>query len=177
MKRALLLNASFEPLNFVSDIRAMKLMLKGRAEIVSNMEGKRSIWVGVFFTTATKKYEIPATLRLVERVNRRWKPPRFRKKVLFNRDNWCCQYCGMKLNWDSIEIEHVLPSSRGGGTTWKNCVAACKPCNKKKANLTPEEAGMRLLSVPKEPSPLHFWDTARSAVWHDDWGLFIPKKE
>lgn len=176
MKRALLLNTSFEPMNFISDLRAMKLLLKGRAEIVTNMEGHRSVWPNAYFTTSSRRFEIPATLRLMERVNRRWKPPRFRKKVLFNRDGWSCQYCGIKLSWDTIEIEHIMPVSRGGPTSWQNCVAACKPCNKRKADQTPDEAGMRLLSVPREPSPLHFWDIARSSVWHDDWDMFVQKK-
>lgn len=176
MKRALLLNASYEPMNFISDLRAMKLLLKGRAEIITNMQGKRSVWLGAFFTSASQRFEIPATLRLLEQVKRRWKPPRFRKKVLFNRDSWSCQYCGTKLSWDTIEIEHILPASRGGPTSWHNCVAACKPCNKRKADRTPDEAGMQLLSVPREPSPLHFWDIARSSAWHDDWEMFIEKK-
>ena len=177
MKRVLLLNASFEPLNFISDERAMRLLMKDRAEIISNMEGKRSVWSGTFFMTARQKFEVPATLRLISRVNRRWKPPRFRKKVLFNRDGWKCQYCTEKLLWNTATIDHVFPSSRGGGTTWQNCIAACKPCNKKKANKTPEEAGMKLMSVPREPSPLHFWDINRSSAWHPDWAMFLSPAE
>lgn len=177
MKRALLLNASYEPLNFISDERAMRLLLKGRAEIITNMQGKRSIWPGDFFITSRSKLEIPATIKLINRVNRRWKAPRFRKKVLFNRDNWSCQYCGKKLHWNTIEIEHIMPTSRGGETSWQNCVAACKPCNKKKANKTPEEAGMKLLSVPREPSPLHFWDISKSSVFHPDWEMFVSEPD
>ncbi len=173
MKRALLLNASYEPLNFISDERAMRLLMKGRAEIYTNMEGQRSVWAGAYFVTTRTKFEVPATLKLVERVNRKWKAPRFRKKVLFNRDGWKCQYCSAKLLWNTATIEHVHPQSRGGQTTWMNCVAACKPCNRKKANMTPEEAGMRLLKVPKEPSALHFWDVSRSNHWHPDWQVFI----
>lgn len=176
MKRVLLLNSSWEALNFISDERAIRLMIKGRAEVVTNMEGKRSVWSDAHFATPSTKIEVPATLRLSKRVNRRWKPPRFRKKVLFNRDGWTCQYCGEKLNWDTIEVEHIMPTSRGGLTTWANCVAACKPCNKGKANMTPEEAGMKLLSVPQNPNALHFWDLGRSAAWHPDWETFIVKQ-
>lgn len=177
MKRALLLNSTWEPLNFISDERAIRLLLKGRAEIITNLDGKRSIWQGVHFTTSSQKIEVPATLRLLGRVTRRWKAPRFRKKVLFNRDNWSCQYCGCKLLWNTATNDHILPSSRGGATSWLNCTASCKPCNKKKANRTPEEAGMKLLSVPKAPSALHFWDIARSSAWHADWEMFIEKRE
>jgi hypothetical protein len=173
MKRALLLNASYEPLNFISDERAMRLLMKGRAEIITNMEGKRSVWMGAYFVTTNTKFEVPATIKLITRINRKWKPPRFRKKVLFNRDGWKCQYCNSKLLWNTATIEHVHPQSRGGQTTWLNCVAACKPCNKKKANMTPDEAGMRLLKAPKEPNALHFWDVSRSSSWHPDWVMFI----
>lgn len=174
MKRALLLNADYSPLHFVSDFDAITLFYKGRAEVIHGMDGKLSEWDETFNSPSTK-IRVPATMRLLKRVNKRWKPPRFRKKVLFNRDGWKCQFCSVKLNWENITIDHVMPSSRGGGTTWMNCVAACKPCNKRKANKTPEEAGMRLLTKPAYPSALHFWDALRSDAWHPDWAMFINK--
>lgn len=177
MKRALLLNATFEPMNFISDERALRLLIKGRAEVITNMEGARSEWNGMFFVSPSHKIPVPATLRLLKRVNRRWKPPRFRKKVLFNRDGWKCQFCGCKLLWNTATIDHVHPSSRGGTTSWLNCVASCKPCNKQKANRTPEEAGMKLLQPVRLPNALHFWDITRSNVWHEDWEIFLPKSE
>lgn len=176
MKRVLLLNADYVALNFISDHRAVLLMFKGRAEVIHNMDGKRSIWPNTFFAAPNNAYEVPATLRLLKRVNRKWKPPRFRKKVLFNRDDWTCQYCNTKLTWSNIEVEHIMPSSRGGQTSWTNCVAACKPCNKKKANQTPDEAGMKLLSNPTVPNALHFWDISKNNSWHDDWSVYINRK-
>lgn len=176
MKRALLLNQTFEPLHFISDMDAITLFYKGRAEIVSGMDGSPSVWDETFNSPSTVIH-VPATMRLLKRVNKKWKPPRFRKKVLFNRDNWACQFCNVKLNWDDITIDHVMPSSRGGLTTWQNCVAACKPCNKRKANRTPEEAGMRLRKQPGMPSSLHFWDAMKSSVWHPDWETYLPRTE
>jgi 5-methylcytosine-specific restriction endonuclease McrA len=177
MKRALLLNADYSPLHFISDIDAVILVFKGSAEIICRDDGKLSVWDDVFVTASNKNVVIPATLKLVRRVNKRWKAPRFRRKVLFNRDNWKCQYCAAQLNRDAVTIEHVMPSSRGGPTSWKNCVTACKPCNKKKANKTPDEANMKLLKTPAEPSTLHFWDAARSSVWHEDWSNFCIRGE
>ena len=177
MKRALLLNADYSPLHFISDIDAVVLIFKGRAEIVCLEDGKPSVWDDVFVTGSNVNIVIPATLKLLRRVNKRWRTPKFRKKVLFNRDGWKCQYCSIKLCRDDVTIEHVMPSSRGGQTTWRNCVTACKPCNKKKANKTPDEASMKLLKVPTEPSTLHFWDAARSSVWHDDWENFCIRGE
>ena len=176
MKRALLLNADFSPLHFVSDRLAITLFYKGIAEVVPNMDGVPSEWDETFCSPSTK-IRVPATLRLITRVNKRWKPPRFRKRVLFNRDNWKCQFCGEPLSPTSATIDHVMPSSRGGPTSWVNCVAACKGCNKRKANKTPEEAGMKLMSRPGMPSALHFWDAMRSSAWHEDWNCYLNARE
>jgi 5-methylcytosine-specific restriction endonuclease McrA len=175
MKRALLLNSDYAPLHFVSDMDAIILFYKGRAEVVASLEtGLPSEWDETFSSPSTS-IRVPATMRLLKRVNKRWKPPRFRKKVLFNRDGWRCQYCNTKLGWSTIEVEHVLPTSRGGQTSWLNCVAACKPCNSRKDNRTPEEAGMPLRKKPAYPSSLHFWDAMRSDSWHPDWDHYVPR--
>jgi len=173
VKRALLLNADYVPLHFIPDVEAFILVYKGSAEIV-NFDGKLSVWEDEIFHSPGRDWQVPATIRLLTRVNKRWAPPRFRKKILFNRDSWKCQYCRDELNWSNITIDHVQPKSRKGGTSWKNCVASCKPCNKRKANKTPDEAGMPLLKVPTDPTPVHFWDLSKSTHYHDDWSSFIP---
>jgi 5-methylcytosine-specific restriction endonuclease McrA len=185
--RALLLNADWTPMHFVSDWRAVRLLMpdihgKIRAEVVHDFTtGEAAFWEEAFTSPGAtpdaplKSLQIPATLRLRKYVHKRWKAPRFRKKVLFNRDGWKCQYCATKLGWHNIEIEHVMPSSRGGATSWLNCVSACKSCNKRKANKTPEEAGMLLLKKPSVPTPLHFWDALKSDSWHSSWNTFIPR--
>lgn len=76
---------------------------------------------------------------------------RFNDK-LFRRDRYTCAYCGKVLPASELEREHVLPYSRGGRDTWMNVVAACRPCNQRKANRTPEEAHMPLMYVPYVPS-------------------------
>lgn len=176
MNRALLLNADYSPLHFVSDFDAVILFYKGRAEVINGIDGSPSVWDATFNSPSTT-IRVPATMRLLKRVNKKWKQPRFRKKVLFNRDNWSCQYCSIQLNWETITIEHVVPKSQGGQTTWHNCAAACKPCNKKKANRTPEQAGMRLINRPTTPSSLDFWDAAKSSIWHQDWDAYIRTRE
>jgi len=174
MKRALLLNSNGEPLQFIDGSRAIKIMLRGRAEVASGMTGEPSFWEDVI-SSPTCGIRLPAVLRLKSYVSKRQhkKPARFQKKVLFNRDSWKCQYCGIDLCYTGITVDHVHPASRGGLTTWKNCVAACKKCNSNKGNKTPEEAGMRLLRQPSEPIALHYWDMTKSAAWHDDWRLFM----
>lgn len=74
------------------------------------------------------------------------------RKNLFRRDGWACQYCGARPRVEALTIDHVLPRSRGGPTSWENCVAACGPCNRLKADRTPDEAGLRLRVKPRRPA-------------------------
>lgn len=174
IKRSLLLNSNGEPLQFISEIRAIKLMLSGRAELQAGMTGEPSYWEGEY-SAMSFKFKLPAVLRLknyiVRRIDR--KPPRFQKRVLFNRDAWSCQYCGIELTYSAITVDHIIPVCKGGPTSWKNCVAACKACNRKKGGKTLEECDMKLKKKPTEPSSLHFWDISKSAAWHDDWFMFV----
>lgn len=82
---------------------------------------------------------------------------KFSRRALFDRDNWTCMYCSKNypdnLDSDELSIEHILPRSMGGKSTWENCVVACTNCNRKKADRTPEQAGMKLLTIPKKPIP------------------------
>lgn len=171
MKKVLLLNTDWSPLNFVSGIRALNLLLKGRAEVISSGD-KPSLW-DESFTTPNKSYQLPATVRLLERVNRRYTAPRFKKRVLFNRDNWQCQYCGVKLDWATITIDHIVPRCRGGITSWKNCVASCRRCNMKKGARLLPETGMQLRKNPTEPKVAHYWEFSHVSNWHTDWDTFF----
>lgn len=75
----------------------------------------------------------------------------FNRRSLFKRDDYKCQYCGCSPGSGELTIDHIVPKSRNGKTTWTNCVLSCVKCNSKKANRTPEEANMKLLKVPKKP--------------------------
>lgn len=75
----------------------------------------------------------------------------FSRRTIYRRDNYRCQYCNRKPGSENLTIDHVIPKSHGGGTTWTNCVLACVDCNSRKANRTPKQAGMKLLSTPKKP--------------------------
>ena len=76
----------------------------------------------------------------------------FSRRNIFKRDRYTCQYCGKQPGPDSLTIDHLHPKSKGGASSWENCVLACLSCNKRKADLTPEKAGMVLRKVPKKPS-------------------------
>jgi len=107
---------------------------------------------GRFLRTPGRPYPIPSVVRLFRMVRR---PPgrlALSRKNVFRRDRYTCQYCGAR--GVELTLDHVTPRSRGGRTTWENLVTACKACNTKKGNRTPEEAGMRLLKRPR--APLYF---------------------
>jgi 5-methylcytosine-specific restriction endonuclease McrA len=140
MGRALVLNASHQPLAVVSARRAVVLMLKDKAEVlVPNGQVFRSerIWM-----------EAPSVLRLRHfvRVPYRATAPLTRRAV-FARDNWSCQYCGASAE----NLDHVVPKSRGGTHTWDNVVAACRRCNSRKENRLIEDVGLRLARRPIAP--------------------------
>lgn len=81
-------------------------------------------------------------------------PPRrvrFNRRNIFLRDNFTCQYCGTRPPRDELTIDHILPRSRGGLSSWENVVLACARCNSRKSNRLPNEVGMRLLRRPKKP--------------------------
>jgi 5-methylcytosine-specific restriction endonuclease McrA len=75
----------------------------------------------------------------------------FSRKNLFRRDAYTCQYCGAQPGTGDLTIDHVVARSKGGRSTWTNCVVACFRCNLKKSDRTPEEAGMRLRAKPERP--------------------------
>ena len=95
----------------------------------------------------------------------------FSRRNVARRDHYICQYCGDQPGWEAITIDHVVPRSQGGPTSWQNCVAACVACNGRKADRTPEQAGMRLRKAPSRPAwkPLF---SARSAV-SESWAKFL----
>jgi len=73
-------------------------------------------------------------------------------RTLFQRDRNLCLYCGREFSLRELTRDHIIPVSRGGESIWENCVAACRACNQRKDNRTPEEAGMKLLAVPYIPN-------------------------
>ncbi len=91
-------------------------------------------------------------------------PPRtikFNRRNIYLRDNYTCQYCGRHPRREDLTIDHIIPRSRGGRSTWENVALACLPCNVRKGCRTPEEAGMKLLTAPRRP---HWLATLRHAL-------------
>jgi 5-methylcytosine-specific restriction endonuclease McrA len=140
MGRALVLNASHQPLAVVSARRAVVLVLREKAEVVASN--------GMVFHSERLSIEAPSVVRLryFVHVPYRAQAPLTRRAV-FARDDWVCQYCGAPAE----NLDHVVPRSRGGEHTWENVVASCRRCNAKKENRLAEDAGLRLARRPFAP--------------------------
>ncbi len=139
--RILVLNAGYEPLGLTTVRRGVVLVLSGRAEMVSP---SREV-----LRTPTRLLPVPSVVRLLRMVRRPNGRLALSRRNVFRRDRYTCQYCGR--SGVELTLDHVVPKSRGGRTTWENLVTACRTCNTKKGNRTPEEAGMRLLKPPRAP--------------------------
>jgi 5-methylcytosine-specific restriction endonuclease McrA len=140
----LVLNATYEPLSIISVRRAVVLLLKEKAEIVEAAEAElRSEHISM---------PMPLVIRLIYyvRIPYRVSLPVTRRTVLA-RDHYTCQYCGKQPSRKDLTVDHIVPRSRGGDTTWNNVVTACQCCNGRKGNRTPEEANMRLRAMPAQP--------------------------
>lgn len=134
----LVLNASYEPLHNVTVQHAVKMLVRQVAVVE---EAYDHMFGGI---------RVPKVLRLVRYVAMKWKYGKSTicsKKGILKRDSNRCGYCGAAAH----TVDHILPKSRGGPLSWENSVAACFKCNNRKANRTPEEAGMRLLIAPEAP--------------------------
>jgi len=162
MDRALLLNASFEPLGVVSVRRAVVLVLKEKAEVLARDDGElRSERLAV---------AVPSVIRLHQfvRVPHRSRVPLSRRAV-FARDGHRCQYCHRPAE----NIDHVVPRSRGGTHTWDNVVASCRSCNSRKEDRLLSESGFRLARAPRAPQGA-LWIVAGAGAPDPAWRPFLP---
>ncbi|MEG3615727.1 MULTISPECIES: HNH endonuclease [Isoptericola] len=143
MADVLVLNAGYEPLHRVSVKHAITMLVREVAVVEESVDGM-----------SFGPYPLPRVLRLVRYVAMRWLyrggRPTVTKDGVKRRDG-ACAYCGGPAQ----TVDHVVPRSRGGDSSWLNLVAACRACNHRKANRTPLEAGMPLRLTPRIPTPEH----------------------
>jgi 5-methylcytosine-specific restriction endonuclease McrA len=99
--------------------------------------------------------------------------PKLNSRGIWHRDGGRCQYTGRSLRPNEASIDHINPRSRGGTNSWENCVLADRKINTRKANRTPQEAGMRLLKEPRSPRPVPVTLTLRNLHDISDWDLFL----
>jgi 5-methylcytosine-specific restriction endonuclease McrA len=159
--RALVLNATFEPLGVVSTRRALLLVLGTKAELVHATPR--------IFRSERVSFPEPSVVRLARYV----RVPHDRavavnRRTVFARDGYHCQYCGLAAE----SIDHVMPRSRGGQHVWDNVVAACRRCNTRKEDRLPHEVGLVLRSQPAAPRQ-RVWLLAMSGGARDEWAPYL----
>src|SRR5450631_4945889 len=145
-KPVLVLNASFEPINICAARRALVLVLKG----VASAEEESTHHIH----SARAAVRLPSVIRLLEYRRIPHQTRALSRKNILMRDRYTCQYCHRTLPSGEMTLDHVLPRSRSGETTWENLVACCHGCNNRKGSRTPEEANMKLARLPR-PFSLH----------------------
>lgn len=104
-----------------------------------------------FIQSCKKKIKIPEIIILSDYERLPQRDVKLTRRNLLIRDNYTCQYSGKRINLETATIDHIIPRSRGGGSTWENLVMCCLDVNAKKANRTPEEAGLKLIKKPEAP--------------------------
>jgi 5-methylcytosine-specific restriction endonuclease McrA len=160
----LVLNQNYEPLNVCNVRRAFVLVDRGKAEIIENGRG--------YLHSPTSVFEIPSVIRLIYLIRRPRPTGRLTRRDVFLRDRFACQYCGKQTR--DLTLDHVLPRHRGGGHDWENVVAACKPCNHRKAGRTPQEAHMHLHKDPYQPTYSYLRSFYPYLESQEGWRKFIP---
>jgi len=172
MPRCLILNSTYEVLGVIPEHkrwRPVQLVLSGRAQLLASYdEPLRGCNI------AMPRPAVIIRQGYVQARRHRDRPVAPRKRNVLIRDGFQCAYCGRRLSMTSGTIDHVVPRARGGPDAMTNVVACCWDCNQRKADRTPEDAGMRLLQRPRGFGPNDrlqtIWRTVRSeekSVWLD----------
>ena len=171
----LVLNKTFAAVHVISVRRAFCLLCKDLAEVVYQEDGQFATydfasWAELsafraanfkqedddWVRTATTELLSPRVIRLLSYDKMPKQTVKFNRRNIFARDHNQCQYCGRKFVTSELSLDHVIPRSQGGGTTWENIVCACVECNVRKGGRTPRQANMTLVRKPEKPkrSPL-----------------------
>ncbi|QDT38622.1 HNH endonuclease [Stratiformator vulcanicus] len=179
----LVLNRNWQPVGVASVARSLVMLWNDTARVVDPRDFQLYTWDDwtrlrpesdePVVRTVRFEIKVPEVISLTkyDKMHRRTVP--FTRRNLFRRDEFTCQYCGSTPGTSELTIDHVLPKSRGGHTSWQNCVLACVRCNHRKADRTPKEAHMPLKSGPKQPS----WNPVYSAknVRIESWDRFLSE--
>jgi 5-methylcytosine-specific restriction endonuclease McrA len=189
----LVLNRYYLAVHVISLRRAFILLYGEGAEVIDIEDGQYAnydfpAWCEVSAFRALERkqphedwiravrFEIqaPRIIRLLryDRVPR--KSLRFNRRNIFARDGHRCQYCGRSMPLAQLSLDHVVPKSRGGATTWENVVCSCLPCNTRKGGRTPQEAHMRLIAPPAVPKINPILAMKLNNPKYQSWRSFLP---
>lgn len=179
----LVLNRNWQPVSVAPVARALTMLWNESARVVDPEDYQLYTWSDwanlapregeLYLQAVTFRLRVPEVLTLNRYDRPRESAVTFSRRNLFKRDHVTCQYCGGRPGTSELTIDHVRPRSQGGASTWDNCVLACVPCNARKANRTPDEAGMRLRRPPFRPSWRPHY--ASHGVRIESWAKFVSE--
>jgi len=179
----LILNRNWQPVSVAPVARALSLVVAERARIVDPDDFRQYTWANwsklipesdeLFVQAVTFRVRVPEVITLLEYDRVPKNAVIFSRRNIFRRDHFTCQYCHRQPGSEELTIDHVIPRSQGGTSTWENCVLACIECNSHKADRTPAEARMPLKKIPTRPKwqPLY----ARHDLRIESWSKFISE--
>lgn len=178
----LVLNRSFMPVHITTLRHALCLLYRGLAKVVDkqydlfDFESWTALSVAVHdekIGLVDKAIRVPRVILLhfYDKVPHR--PVRFSRLNVYFRDQNTCQYCGKKFSRLDLNLDHVIPVSRGGKTNWDNVVCSCVACNIRKGGRAPEQAGMRLLKAPAKPHWSVFFRLLSKPAHYAEWKPFL----
>lgn len=165
-RKVLVLNQDYSALSICSVPKAFLLVFLDKAELVAESDTHA-------LRTIDTSYPCPSVIRLHRYVSLPYKGVMLTRQNIFKRDNHRCQYCGTT---EELTLDHVVPKSRGGKTNWDNLATACKRCNSRKGDDTPEEARMPLRQKPFKPTFLVFLRDFSGSI-ESSWMPFLSKRE
>jgi 5-methylcytosine-specific restriction endonuclease McrA len=139
----LVLSQAYLPVNIVSWQKGISYIIQGRVEVIK--EYNKAI------RSASRSWNVPAVVRFLNRTPYVRKIIKMNRHNIFARDSWNCQYCNESFKASDLTLDHLIPISRGGKSSWKNLVTCCGPCNTKKGSHLLIEIGMRINKLPKKP--------------------------
>ena len=190
--QTLVLNRLWQPVNVVGVERAFSLLSLDHAQVIYAEDESFRVFDAAKWFEFCKEAEASRGNRIIHTVNQSVIVPsvlllrtydrillqemKFNRQNLLERDDYRCQYCGKTFAPKELNMDHVLPKDRGGGTSWENVVTSCIRCNSKKSNRLPREAGMSLLKEPKRPSRRPFVSSLYGKQLEKTWEFFIQGK-
>jgi 5-methylcytosine-specific restriction endonuclease McrA len=178
----LVLNRSYLPIHVTSVRRAFALLYQGIAKAVNeeyqtfDFESWRQLSIvreAEAIGTSLGPIRVPRVIVLIgfDRVPKRH--VRFSRINIYARDNFTCQYCGVRYPRSELNLDHVVPRSLGGRSTWENVVCSCVECNRRKGGNTPEQAGLSLRRSPMRPRWTPLMNLMLSSVRYNEWRPFL----
>ena len=164
--KVLRLNKAGTPIAWLSWQETATLLVKD--QVIWSI-GDTVVTVRGGYNSAGERSELslPSIIACSGKVDNHLFTPALSNSLLFARDQQLCLYCGTDFPMSELSRDHVIPTSRGGSDTWTNCVTACRRCNNRKGNLTPEQANMQLLAVPFVPNRYEFFYLSNRDVLAD----------